>query len=162
MYRHILELLKEFPLYPKIIVTQYDEIAGSASEYGFEAILNHYPELGISHSIQLGLDAALKSVPSLEGVMFGVCDQPYLKRTSIERLVNAFYRTDKNIAALSFQESIGNPCIFGNKYYGELLALTLDVGGKRIIKRHPEDVELIMVQEEKELIDIDTKDKNCL
>ncbi len=161
MYLYILELLKVFPLSPKIIVTQYDEIVSCALDYGFEAIINHEPELGISHSIHLGLKAALEKNPSLEGVMFGVCDQPYLKRSSLERLLQTFSSTDKNIAALAWQESIGNPCIFGSKYYEELFALTLDVGGKKILKRHPEDVELVMVQEEKELIDIDIKDKAC-
>ena len=161
MYLYILELLKSFPLSPKIIVTQYDEIVSCALEYGFETVLNHEPELGISHSIQLGLKAALDRNPSLDGVLFGVCDQPYLKQSSIERLIQTFSCTDKNIAALAWQESIGNPCIFGKKYYEELFALTLDVGGKKVLKRHPEDVERVMVQEEKELIDIDTKDKNC-
>ena len=161
MYLHILEILKSFPLSPKIIVTQYDEIVSCTLEYGFEAVLNHEPELGISHSIHLGLKAALDKNPSLDGVMFGVCDQPYLTRSSIERLLQTFYDTDKNIAALAWQESIGNPCIFGRKYFDELFALTLDVGGKKVLNRHPEDVERVLVQEEKELIDIDTKDKNC-
>ncbi len=161
MYLHILELLKAFPLSPKIIVTQYDEIVSCALEYGFEAILNNEPELGISHSIHLGLKAALERNPSLDGVMFGVCDQPYLKRTTLERLLQTFSSTDKNIAALAWQESIGNPCIFGRKYYEELFELTLDVGGKKVLNRHPEDVERVIVQEEKELIDIDIKDKDC-
>lgn len=161
MYLHILELMKTIPLSPKIIVTQYDEIMSCASDYGFLAIFNKEPELGISHSIHLGLEAALWRDPSLHGVMFGVCDQPYLKRSSVERLLSTFYTTDKNIAALTYQETIGNPCIFGRKYYDELFALTLDVGGKKVIHRHPEDVEWVMVQEEKELTDIDTKDKSC-
>ncbi|MDF2484609.1 MAG: molybdopterin-guanine dinucleotide biosynthesis protein [Herbinix sp.] len=158
MYQHILELMKTFPFSPKIIVTQYEEIERCASEYGFEAITNREPELGISHSIHLGLKAALEKKPLLDGVMFGVCDQPYLKRTTIEKLLQACSDSDKNIVALAWQEAIGNPCVFGKKYYEELLALTLDVGGKKILHRHPEDVELVTAQEAKELIDIDTKD----
>ncbi len=158
MYLRILETMKEFPQYPKIIVTQYDEIVNNASEYGFEAIINREPELGISHSIHLGLRAAQARNPLLEGVMFGVCDQPYLKRSSVERLIKVFSSTDKNIAALTHGEAIGNPCIFGRVYFEELFALTFDTGGKRVLKRHPEDVECVRVSEEKELIDIDTKD----
>lgn len=158
MYQHILELMKSFPLSPKIIVTQYDEIEQCASQYGFEAIINKEPELGISHSIQLGLKAALEKKPFLEGVMFGVCDQPYLRRSTIDKLLQVFRTTDKSIVALAWQESIGNPCIFGKKYYKELQTLTLDVGGKKILHSHPEDTQLVTVQEAKELIDIDTKD----
>lgn len=161
MYLHILERLKTIPLSPKLIVTQYDEIAREASNYGFEAVRNPEPELGISHSLQLGLKTALERDPLLEGVMFGVCDQPYLKRSSIDRLIGTFVTTDKNIAALAFQGRIGNPCIFGRKYFEELFALTLDTGGKKVLNSHPEDVEAVMVMQEMELTDIDTKDKNC-
>lgn len=161
MYLHILERLKTIPLSPKIIVTQYDEIAREASNYGFEAVMNPVPELGISHSIQLGLKTALERDPLLEGVMFGVCDQPYLTRSSVDRLIGTFVTTDKNIAALAFRGTIGNPCIFGRKYFEELFALTLDTGGKKVLNCHPEDVETVMVMQEKELTDIDIKDKNC-
>ena len=161
MYLHILERLMSVPLSPKIIVTQYDEIAREASGYGFEAVLNFEPELGISHSIQLGLTTALEREPLLEGVLFGVCDQPYLKKSTLEKLIQTFMATDKSMAALASREMIGNPCIFGRKYFEELFALTLDTGGKKVLKRHPEDVETVMVTEDKELMDIDTKDMNC-
>ncbi len=157
MYQHILERMKPLPQELRIIVTQYEEIINCASEYGFEAVVNQQPELGISHSIHLGLKAALDREPSVEGVMFGVCDQPYLKSSSIEKLLKAFSSTNKGIAALAYQEVIGNPCIFGRKYFQELFALTQDIGGKKLIHRHIEDVELVRVLEEKELVDIDTK-----
>ncbi|MBP1754167.1 MAG: nucleotidyltransferase family protein [Firmicutes bacterium] len=160
MYQYILEIMTTFPQESKIIVTQYEEIEYCASQYGFEAIMNREPELGISHSIQLGLKAVLERKPNLEGVMFGVCDQPYLRRTSIDRLLQAFSVTDRNIVALAWQETIGNPCIFGKKYFEELFSLSLDTGGKKILLRHPEDVEFVMVQEAKELIDIDTRTTN--
>ncbi len=161
MYQHILERMADLPLSPKLIVTQYDEIVKGAAGFGFEAVMNTEPEHGISHSIHLGLEAALGRDPSLEGVMFGVCDQPYLKSSSIKKLIETFLHTDKNIAALAYHDVIGNPCIFSRKYYEELFALTHDTGGKKVLKLHPEDVETVTVTWEKELEDIDTKDMIC-
>ncbi len=154
---HILRLMQEMPLAPKIIVTQYDEIQASAPQYGFLPVINREPELGISLSLQLGLLKALEQEPMLEGVMFGVCDQPYLRASSIMSLIRSFQSSEKSIAALSYEGIAGNPCIFGKKYYEELLALTGDVGGRKIIKNHPSDAVLVPAEDAKELIDIDMK-----
>ena len=56
------------------VVTQYPEAASLAKEYGFTAIQNDRPALGISHSLQLGLAA----LGDCDGVLFQVADQPLL------------------------------------------------------------------------------------
>jgi len=157
MYLHVLELMHKMPLTPKVIVTQYDEILDSAPQYGFTPVVNEEPELGISLSLQLGLLKALEQDPMMEGIMFGVCDQPYLHSSSIVRLAESFRNSEKNIAALSYEGTVGNPCIFGKKYYEELLSLTGDIGGKKIIRKYPSDVVLVSAEDAGELIDIDER-----
>jgi len=158
MYLHILERAGQLKISPKIIVTQYDEIREKAKEYGFTVVMNEEPEIGISHSIQLGLLKAIEEDPNLEGILYSVCDQPYLKKTTIEHLIAAFDASDKEMASVSYQGVLGNPCIIGKKYFGELLALEGDVGGKKIISRFPKDVESVPIEDEKELVDIDRKE----
>ncbi len=157
MYLPILEIMQKLSCTPKIIVTQYDEILEAAPRYGFLPVRNEEPELGISLSLQLGLLKALEQDPMMEGVLFGVCDQPYLRPASIERLIEGFLHSEKNIAALSCEGIVGNPCIFGKTYYEELLALTGDVGGKKIIMVNLPDVLLVPAEDAKELVDIDTR-----
>lgn len=157
MYLPILRIAASLNVIPKVIVTQYDEIIEKALEYGFEVILNKYPERGISHSIHLGLHRAIEMEPDLEGVMFCVCDQPYLEKDTLEKLLTVYSNTDKCLASVSSQGRLGNPCIIGRKYFEELFALRGDIGGKKIIQRCIEDVEMVMVENEKELIDIDRK-----
>ena len=48
--------------------------------------------------------------------------------------------------------------IFSKNYISELLSLKGDIGGKRILKKHIEDVELVYADNEIELMDIDTLD----
>jgi CTP:molybdopterin cytidylyltransferase MocA len=157
MYLHILEISSRICVQPKIIVTQYEEIQEKASEYGFETVMNIEPQLGISHSIQLGLHKALDLAPDLDGVLFSVCDQPYLELATMERLLLVFSDSQRNMASVSYQGILGNPCIIGKQYFKELFALTGDIGGKKVISRFPEDVELVPVENEKELMDIDSK-----
>ena len=49
----------------------------------------------------------------------------------------------------------GNPAIFHNRYYGELMKLTGDQGGRRILKVHPEEVWQYQMKNPKELKDFD-------
>lgn len=158
MYLHILELAGQLKISPKIIVTQYDEIEKKALEYDFTAVRNEEPERGISRSIQLGLQKALEEDSDLEGILFSVCDQPYLTLATLEHLIAAFDISDKSMASVSYHGVHGNPCIIGSKYFMELQSLEGDVGGKKIISKFPKDVESVPVEDEKELADIDQKE----
>ena len=66
-------------------------------------------------------------------------------------------RSGKGIGCLSCQGELGNPAVFSNRYREELLALEGDVGGRRIIRRHPDDLFLCEVEDGRELVDVDVK-----
>ena len=88
-----------------------------------------------------------------------MADQPHLKQETILRLLEGFQRSEKGIGAVVWNEQIGNPVIFHEKYREELLALEGDTGGKRVLKRHLEDVYLCEAEEKTELKDYDYKPK---
>ena len=50
----------------------------------------------------------------------------------------------------------GNPCIFPKKFFPELLALSGDQGGSRVIRQHEDSLRLVEIPPE-ELYDCDTK-----
>ena len=50
----------------------------------------------------------------------------------------------------------GNPCIFPARFFPELLALTGDVGGSRVIRAHEEALLLYEV-DARQLSDVDTR-----
>ena len=87
-----------------------------------------------------------------------VCDQPFIKKETIERIVSKFCECNKGITAVSKDGVIGNPVLFSKKYIDELLSLKGDTGGKKVLKRHLDDVELVEAQDKIELIDIDTQE----
>lgn len=158
MYRHILELSAGLSVTPKVMVTQYGEIKENASQLGFEVVMNLDPDIGISHSIQLGLHKALEITPDLDAVLFSVCDQPYLNQSTLLQLLNVFQKTEKGIACVAHNEVLGNPCIISKQYFAELFALNGDRGGKKIINKYLDDVELLFVNDIKEMLDIDYKE----
>lgn len=168
MYEYLAEqvgLLPAGTFSEKIVVTQYEEIRQNMESRGFTVIENKEPDLGISHSIHLAVEYLKKMWAAEENAMsraicFAVCDQPFLKSETILRLVDGFKKSKKGIGCLCHQGDLGNPAIFSEEYLEELLALRGDVGGKRVVRRHPEDLFLLEVEDGMELQDIDIPLRN--
>lgn len=134
-----------------VVVSQYPEILTLAGEYGFEAVLNDQPGLGLSRSVRLGLEKLL----DCDGVLFLVADQPWLKRDSAEALAALWAQNPGRIAAMAHGGVRGNPCLFPARFYPELLELTGDRGGSTVIRRH-EDTLILLETDALELADVDT------
>lgn len=142
LYQHVVDeiaKLKDNVFAKKIVISQYNEILSELSKRGYLAIRNTESQLGISHSIQLGINAAQ------EGAWcFLVADQPYLTAKTIEKFVEEFENSGKYCGCVRHGEKSGNPCIFTEKYREELLKLCGDIGGKRIIKQHMKETFFMM------------------
>ena len=134
-----------------VVVSQYPEILALAGEYGFAAVLNDQPGLGLSRSVRLGLEQLL----DCDGVLFLVADQPWLKRDSAEALAALWAQNPGKIAAMAHDGIRGNPCLFPARFYPELLELTGDRGGSAVIRRH-EDALILLETDALELADVDT------
>lgn len=133
----------------KILVTQYQEAADLAND--FIIVFNTRPELGISHTMQLGIKAA----GDADAYMFCVCDQPTLTPETLSRLIDEFRLGTKGIVSLSWHGRMQNPKIFSSKYRSDLMAVSGDVGGRQIISDHMEDLLLVEAGSEDEIKDID-------
>ena len=159
MYEHLADQvngLAENVFQKKIVVTQYPELAEHMKKRGFQVCLNDQPELGISHSVHLGVEEAWKWEPDA-AIGFAVSDQPYLRGSTLEMLIRQWKASGKGIGALAYHGEIGNPVVFAEKYRKELMELTGDKGGKRVVKRHMDDLYLMEVEDAEELRDLDTK-----
>lgn len=148
----IIAACSEELLQKKMIVSCYSEVL----EYHlvkekFQRIENKEADKGISRSIFYGITCA----DDVDAYLFCVCDQPHLKKETIEGFITAYQKSGKGIGCLSYKGRKGNPVIFSRKYEKELLKLEGDIGGKRIMKEHLEDVFFYEIKEEKELEDID-------
>lgn len=165
MYQHVLEIaahmdeteFQEFTIGEKIVVTQYEEIREAAQQAGLGCRINKEPELGISLSIRLGVEAVeeLSKGGTQDAILFVVCDQPELTEEVFYGLIRSYEASSKRIACVADGERLGNPVIFESAYWEELKSLCEEQGGKTVLKRHREDVELYQVKDGKKLRDID-------
>ena len=159
MYRHLLDILtimkeEEPRRYELVVVTAYDEIEKAAEGLPLKVVRNENQELGISHSIRLGLEAC-GEIGQHDHVMFVVADQPYVQEEELFGFIHMYQRSYKGIGCLSYEGVMGNPVIFQGKFVPELLALTGDTGGKAVVKAHPQEIFLYEAESEKSLQDLD-------
>ena len=135
-----------------VVVTQYPQVEELAAEFGFEAICNPHPDYGISYTIRLGTQA----LSDCGGILYMVSDQPLLASDSVAKVVQAWLAHPDRIVGAAHNGKRGNPCIFPKKFFPELLALTGDTGGSRVIRQHEDLLRLVEIPPE-ELYDCDTK-----
>ena len=59
------------------------------------------------------------------------------------------------LASCAYKDQVGNPTLFDSSYIPELLLLKEDQGGRKVLNKHPDEVEYIQVENIRELYDID-------
>ncbi|SHI73284.1 molybdenum cofactor cytidylyltransferase [Clostridium cavendishii DSM 21758] len=155
MYMNVVEKVLALNFNKIILVTQYEEIRLSLCRQNIEVVMNANSELGISHSIKLGMQTDKEA----DAYMFMVCDQPFISLMSIETLINRFEKSNKGMACVEHKGNLGNPTIFSKKYRDELMNLEGDIGGKAVMRKHLYDLERVSISNEVEMMDIDTREE---
>ena len=134
-----------------VVVSQYEDVEELAGQFGFAAIHNDRPDLGLSHTIRLGTEA----MRGCDGILYMVADQPKLRQETVAQIVDVWRQHPDKIVGAGHDGRRGNPNLFPAKFFGELTAITGDRGGSSVIRAHEEDF-LLVETEAAELFDCDT------
>jgi molybdenum cofactor cytidylyltransferase len=116
---------------------------------------------GMSTSLRAGL----KQVDTkAQRVMVALADQPLIEKDTYNTLIEESLCCHKGIIVPAYQKRRGNPAVFSIEYKRELLGLEGDVGGREILKRHPDDTLEVAVDSPSVTMGIDTLDDyhSCL
>lgn len=119
-------------------------------------IINPAYQQGMSTSIITGLNLVDSRA---QAVMLTLADQPFIDSKTIDRLIEEFSNHNKGIAIPAYKGMRGHPIIFSIKYKGALSELKGDIGGRQIIREHPDDILAVTVDSPSINIDIDDIDE---
>ena len=134
----------------RVVVTRSEEVRQICEGQNIPVIMHELP--GRNDTVRFGI----REMDGMDGCVFCPSDQPLLRRESLKRMTETFVQKGSGIFRLSYGEKQGTPILFGKEYFEELLHLPEKKGGSYLVKRYPEQVELIMAESELELFDIDT------
>lgn len=109
---------------------------------------------GMATSIVSGLTALLAIQPSVDAVIFMVCDQPYVTKELLSAIIVTYRQTGKAIVASAYGDIMGTPALFDKQLFPQLLQLQGDAGAKKIMTQN--SGQLTTVPFPKGNIDIDT------
>lgn len=152
LIEHIMDKILQINFYSRLVVAKDKEVLDIAGKKGFKVVENKNSILGQSESIKLGIESS----PVAEGYMFFTGDQPLLSKLTIEKMIDAFKNNPQSIIIPRYKERNGSPVIFSSIFIDELKALEGDKGGREVIKRNKDSLVFVEVENEYELMDIDT------
>jgi molybdenum cofactor cytidylyltransferase len=119
-----------------VVLGAYAEEVRTALGKG-DAVIVENPQWqdGMGRSLQAGLRSLLRIEPDLGGVLFLVCDQPFIDADALRTLVRSFEHS-AGIVAAAYAGALGVPALFAADFFPELLALEGASGARQIIRRH--------------------------
>ena len=154
----VLRAVKLTPLdkYFLVVRPEDKEIIKTGEKWGAEIVFNPECKSGMSTSIR----KALSLIPSegVEGFFLILGDQPLITSRIINKLIKSFSPGKGEIVVPYFKNKRGNPVLFDICWKDELMAVTGDVGGRVLIKAHPEKIKRVNISDETILLDIDREE----
>ena len=92
-------------------------------------------------------------------VMVALGDQPLITPRVYNQLIEAALGSDKGIILPVYKGERGNPIVISTRYRAEMLKQTGDIGGRELLKAHPEDALEVLVDCEGVVVNINTKEE---
>jgi molybdenum cofactor cytidylyltransferase len=138
-----------------VLGAEAQEIKKAIAGKPVKVVFNPDYRQGMSTSLITGLKQLSTRA---QRVMVALCDQPFIEKKTYNRLIEESLDSGKGIIVPTYKAKRGNPIIFSINYKDELMGLEGDVGGKEILRRHPDDVLEVAVDSESIYINLNTMD----
>ncbi len=107
-----------------------------------------------SEGMGTSLAAGVRATTDADGWIVALADMPFIRPETI-RIVTKALQEGAAIAAPSFHGERGHPVGFARRFYEELSSLRGEDGARQFLKRHPEWVKLLEVDDPGVVRDID-------
>jgi CTP:molybdopterin cytidylyltransferase MocA len=137
------------------IAAKINPQAGTLAPPKIRIVRNDHYQQGMFTSIQAGLRGLPRGTKIF---MIAVCDQPRLKRETIETLIETFEKHRHKILIPSYNGRQGHPPLLRAQYAREILAMDESMTLKHFYAKHADDIARLVVDDEGALVDIDDRE----
>lgn len=146
-----------------LLSSKVDQVAVVCGHEGekIKKILENYPVSFIDNPLYASGQSTsiVKSVETVggfaKGILFVMADQPLITAKAINQIIQC--KPTGIVVPVDGQTGRkGAPVLFGARFFEALRCLEGDVGGRRILEKHPEDVTLVPIDSAYFFEDVDT------
>ena len=158
LIRHVTDAAMDAIGSPVIIVSGSNDkqIADELTSLSVHLAHNSNWQEGMASSIRIGVNELVKLNSATKGVILAVSDQPFVTSQLFRDLIEKAESNENSIIACSYEDTLGTPVLFSEKYFDSLLTLNGTEGAKKLLKRFANDV--VSIPFPKGGVDIDTKE----
>jgi len=142
----------------KIIVVlghNSDLLAAAIRPLAVDILINTNYKLGQLSSLQVAVRKLLPDA-DCDGMLVHLVDHPYVDASLVDRMIQQFYESKKDIVVPRCRGKRGHPVLFSRALFGELLDAPMDQGAKAVVNAHRDDTLEIETDEAGVTVDIDT------
>jgi len=136
-----------------IVGSHQDEVTNKILHQPVKITYNDRFEEGMLSSVQCGFNA-LSSTSKAGMILLG--DQPMVKVSVINKLIESYFRTRKGIIIPVYNGKRGHPVLIDTLYVTEINHLKPDIGLRQLMEERSDDIYEVEVDTETILKDIDT------
>ncbi|MBV8570928.1 MAG: NTP transferase domain-containing protein [Acidobacteriaceae bacterium] len=155
MLARVLGTIRESRVDEIIVVLGYSAtlIQERISLDGVKVVFNESYQEGMATSIRLGLANVSEDA---EAALIILADQPFIRASTIDILIEEYQRNKPEIVIPVYNGFRGNPVLLDRSVFGEVAALSGDIGCRAIFGNHSSGILKVAVHDEGVLIDLDT------
>ena len=143
---------------PVVVVTGFekDKVEAALNKLELQFTHNSHWAEGMATSIFSGLVALPDKT---DGNLIVLGDMPFVSVETLEKLKNSFISHEgKHIIYPKHDDQQGNPVLFPQKYFDEIMSSTGDRGCKRVLRKYPDDAVPVPIDSNEVILDCDTNE----
>jgi molybdenum cofactor cytidylyltransferase len=155
LIRHTIERLGKAAIDEIIVVTGHQalEVRAALKNYKLRFVHNDDYVEGLSTSVRAGIAA----VQACDAAFVCLGDMPLIEAEDLNRMIAAFNVAEgRSLVAPVLGRKLGNPILWGQEHFVELMALTGDRGARSLVETRRDQIVEIAVTHDGILLDADT------
>ena len=156
MVRRVVETALASAARPVLVVTGHQASQVRAALAGLDPVIVANPDYatGLSSSLKAGIRALPRDIC---GALVALGDMPAVLPAHLDRMIEVFAAAHgQAIIVPVHQGQRGNPVLWPARYFPEILQLDGDLGARRLLATHAEQIREVALDAAAILLDVDT------
>ena len=157
---HVVETVLASQARPLVVILGYqaEQVRTILTPYKSKLTTIDNPDYqqGMSTSLRKGIETLMSSYPTVNGALIVLGDQPLMTPHILDSMIETKQTTGKRIIVARYSGKRGNPTLFDASLFPELMEITGDEGGRKVLERYRQEIAILDIDEDMPNYDVDT------